>query len=199
MIAAIQEYCSADQEIVNIGAGGAIKDVLTREGVRFKEIDIDEKRRPDIVCSVEDMAVFKTSSVDVFFCMEVLEHVQNPFSAVTEITRVLKPGGVMIGSTPFMFPIHDEPYDFYRYTKYGIQHLFRDFDTVKLVERNSYIESIYVVLLRLLNVGSIRQRLVGVLLFPLYIVLLPCVLLLSLFVTNKQSTTGYFFIFKKPV
>lgn len=129
--------------------------------------------------------------------MEVLEHVKNPFNAIKEIQRVLKPGGIIIGSTPFVFPIHDEPHDFYRYTKYGLRNLFKDFECIELIERNSYIESIYVILLRLLNIGNKKQKMVGILLSPVYFILLPFMALVSLLVTNKQSTTGYFFIFKQ--
>lgn len=196
-ISAIKKYCDKDQYIINIGAGGEIKSILFNHGLKFKEIDIDEQRKPDFVCSIEDMSIFQNNSVDIFFCMEVLEHVKNPFNAIKEIQRVLKPGGIIIGSTPFVFPIHDEPYDFYRYTKYGLRNLFQDFECIDLIERNSYIESIYVILLRLLNIGNKKQKMVGILLSPLYFILLPFMALISFLVTNKQSTTGYFFIFKK--
>lgn len=197
MSSAIKDYCDKGQYIINIGAGGEIKRVLSDYNLKFKEIDIDKKRKPDFVCSVEDMSIFEDHSVDIFFCMEVLEHVKNPFNAIKEIKRVLKPEGLIIGSTPFVFPIHDEPYDFYRYTKYGLRNLFQDFECINLIERNSYIESIYVILLRLLNIGNKKQKVMGILLSPFYFLLLPFVIIISRLVTNKQSTTGYFFIFKK--
>lgn len=194
---AIDAYCKKDMVIISVGSGGEIKDILTKKDVRFKEIDIDKKRKPDIVCSVEDMHMFKTGSVDVFFCMEVLEHVKDPFKAVQEMLRVLRPGGIIVGSTPFLFPLHDEPHDYYRYTRYGLQHLFRECKQITLVERNSYLASVYVVFVRLINTGTILQRLIGVLLFPFYLLFLPFVVLFSSLVTNKQSTTGYFFTFRK--
>lgn len=197
MISAIKDYCSKDKYIINIGAGGEIKRILSDCGLKFKEIDIDEKRKPDFVCSAEDMSVFKDHSVDVFFCIEVLEHIKNPFNAITEIKRVLKPGGLIIGSTPFIFPIHDEPYDFYRYTKYGLKNIFQDFECINLIERNSYIESIYVILWRLVNIGNRKQKVMGALLSPFYFLLLPFMVIVSRLVTNKQSTTGYFFVFKQ--
>lgn len=193
----IGEYCGPKQNIVSIGAGGDVKRILTKHGLTFKEIDVDTARRPDFVCSAEQMDIFENNSVDVFFCMEVLEHVKKPWNAIMEMERVLKPGGIIIGSTPFIFPIHEEPFDFYRYTKYGLLNLFENFEKIKLVERNSYLESVYVVLLRTLNIGSRKQRFVGALLFPIFLLILPFLFVLVPFVTNKQSTTGYFFIFKK--
>jgi len=194
---AIKKYCRPNYKIINIGAGGEIKKILLKRGLDFKEMDINERRHPDYICSVESMDIFPDESIDIFFCMEVLEHVKNPFNAIKEIKRTLKPGGMIVGSTPFIFPMHDEPHDFYRYTKYGLVNLFQDFKKIELAERNSYIESIYVVLLRLINIGDKKQRLVGTLLLPIYLLLAPLVFLLSGFITNRQSTTGYFFIFQK--
>ncbi|MBL0340959.1 MAG: class I SAM-dependent methyltransferase [Bacteroidetes bacterium] len=66
---------------------------------------------------------FPDNEFDIIFCTEVMEHVPNPEHFLSEINRVLQSGGVLIMTTPFMVQLHEEPYDFYRYTKYGIQHL----------------------------------------------------------------------------
>ncbi len=49
---------------------------------------------------------------------------EEPEKALQECNRVLKPGGVAIYSVPFIWHLHEEPRDFYRYTKYGLKHLF---------------------------------------------------------------------------
>lgn len=183
--------------ILVIGAGGETSNYLLKKNIKFKEIDIDKKRKPDYVMSVERMDKIKSNSVDVIFCMEVLEHVQNPFNGVNEIRRVLKKDGIFIGSTPFIFPIHDKPYDFYRYTKYGILNLFKDFKKLELAERNGYFETIYVLILRLFNMGNNWQKIVAVLLFPIFVLILPLIFILNLIVSNEEITTGYFYVFKK--
>lgn len=194
---AVEKYCKKKElNILNVGAGGEISEFLKNKGLKFKEIDIDPKRKPDYVMSIENMKQIESESVDIIFCMEVLEHVENPFNAVKEIKRVLKKNGIFIGSTPFIFPIHDEPYDYFRYTKYGIRNLFKEFKCLHLNERNSYIQTIYVLFLRLLNVGNIYQRIVAILLFPIIILLLPVFIILSYLVTNYHITTGYVYIFK---
>lgn len=189
-------------KIVNIGAGGEIsyhirKYIEGKSHIEFIEIDIDKKRHPDYVLDVQNMYLIKDEEVDVVFCLEVLEHVQNPFKAVSEIYRILKPGGLIIGSVPFIFPIHDEPHDYFRFTRYGISYLFRNFKCLKLVERNSYIKSWYVILLRLINTESFKERIIGVMLFPFMVLILPIVITLDMVVKNNHSTTGYFFIYKK--
>lgn len=62
-------------------------------------------------------------SADVILCSEVLEHLEEPGAAFTEFHRVLKPGGVLLLTTPFIWPIHEQPRDFYRYTEYGLRYL----------------------------------------------------------------------------
>ena len=52
-----------------------------------------------------------------------MEHVPDPQHFLNEINTMLQPGGVLIMTTPFMVQFHEEPYDFYRCTKRGIQHL----------------------------------------------------------------------------
>lgn len=63
-------------------------------------------------------------SVDTVLCTAVLEHLERPQEALDEMYRVLKPGGKLILSVPLFWHLHEEPRDFYRYTKYGLAHLF---------------------------------------------------------------------------
>lgn len=58
-------------------------------------------------------------TVDVVACLEVIEHVARPDRVLAEICRVLKPGGQAYLSMPFLYPIHDAPHDFSRYTEHG--------------------------------------------------------------------------------
>jgi SAM-dependent methyltransferase len=61
---------------------------------------------------------------DSALCTSVLEHLEEPERAIAECHRLLKPGGIAIYSMPFIWHLHEEPRDFYRYTKYGLAHLF---------------------------------------------------------------------------
>jgi SAM-dependent methyltransferase len=85
---------------------------------------------------------------DVVVCTEVLEHLREPQTAINEMYRVLKPGGALILTTRFLFPIHDAPHDYYRYTKYGLRHLLRQFEILELNEETTTVGTLAVLLQR---------------------------------------------------
>jgi len=58
--------------------------------------------------------------------IQVLEHVPDPRRILKELYRILAPGGRVIVTAPQSFPMHGVPYDFYRYTEYGLRHLLRE-------------------------------------------------------------------------
>lgn len=84
--------------------------------------------RPDIFADACHLPV-ADACVDGVVCLEVIEHVPDPALAVKEIARVLKPGGRAWISMPFLYPVHNEPFDFQRYTEFGLR---RDMARAKL-------------------------------------------------------------------
>lgn len=65
----------------------------------------------------------KAESVDCVLLLDVLEHLPEPRHCLKEILRVLRPGGCLILEVPFMYPVHDAPLDFHRWTCYGLRNL----------------------------------------------------------------------------
>ena len=66
---------------------------------------------------------FQGRAFDGVIMTETLEHVPRPETAIAEAVRVLKPQGLLYLTTPQMWPLHYEPYDYFRYTRYGLAHL----------------------------------------------------------------------------
>ncbi len=74
--------------------------------------------RPDVLADAARLPIID-SSVDVVVCLEVIEHVRAPESVLAEVSRVLRPGGRAYMSMPFLYPVHDAPYDYQRWTPHG--------------------------------------------------------------------------------
>lgn len=62
-----------------------------------------------------------TESIDCVLLLDVLEHLPRPDDCLQEIKRVLKPQGILILQVPFLYPIHDAPLDFQRWTTHGLR------------------------------------------------------------------------------
>jgi len=77
---------------------------------------------------------FKNNSFDTVVSFQVMEHVNEPNQMVAEIYRVIKKDGYVVLTVPFMWGIHEPPYDYYRYTEYGLRYLFEKhkFEIVEL-------------------------------------------------------------------
>lgn len=63
---------------------------------------------------------FGTGSFDSLLSTEVLEHTEDPATAIMEMARVLRPEGLLILTAPLSEPLHEEPHDYFRFTKYGL-------------------------------------------------------------------------------
>ena len=67
-----------------------------------------------------------TESFDAVLCSQVLEHIFTPGDFLQEIKRVLRPGGVLLLTTPFAWDEHSQPYDYGRYSSFGLSHLLTE-------------------------------------------------------------------------
>lgn len=76
---------------------------------------------------------FEDNSFDSLVFFEVLEHVFNPDTFFNEISRVVKPNGNCLVTIPFIWGEHEQPYDFARYSSFGLKHIFEKhgFEVVK--------------------------------------------------------------------
>lgn len=82
----------------------------------------DEAGSADMVAPLDGLPT-ADASFDAVILTEVLEHVPEPGPTLAEIHRVLAPGGELWLTTPLVWPLHEEPYDFWRYTHHGLVRL----------------------------------------------------------------------------
>jgi len=78
--------------------------------------------RPQIFADAQYLP-FAAESFDNVLLLDVLEHLPQPELCIAEIARILKPRGHCVLQVPFLYPIHDNPLDFQRWTLYGLQQL----------------------------------------------------------------------------
>jgi ubiquinone/menaquinone biosynthesis C-methylase UbiE len=122
--------------------------------VNYKIMDPVNTYNPDIVGDIHKMP-FPDQSIDAIICIAVLEHIENPILAVSEIYRTLKNGGYAFVYVPFLYYYHaEEGYygDYWRYTKDSIQFLFKDFQTLEVSPVRGAIET----LVRLSPIGRYK-------------------------------------------
>jgi SAM-dependent methyltransferase len=112
---------------LNVGAG------KTRLHPKMKNLDVFSGPNIDIVAFAESIPV-EDGTFDVVVTQETLEHVQDPFKAMSELHRILKPTGTLYCQLPFIIGYHPGPHDFWRFSKEGIEELAKRVG-FKIIER----------------------------------------------------------------
>lgn len=109
------------------GSNGFIRDLFA--GVDYEVAP----NAPEV--DIHDLSAYPADSYDFVVLDEILEHVRKPWIAVEEIRRILKPGGTLISSSPFMIAVHKVPQDYWRFTKEAMEVLLENYAHV---ETNSW-------------------------------------------------------------
>jgi SAM-dependent methyltransferase len=127
--------------VVDIGCGTA---PYRKFIVHEKYIGVDIENRggvPDeIIADVNEGIPLPDATADLVLCTETLEHTKRPHAVVFELWRITKSGGMVLLTIPMVWPVHEAPYDFFRYTNYGLEYLFKGagFTSVRIEASNGY-------------------------------------------------------------
>ncbi len=96
---------------------------------RYESADFEQVNKDyapaTYTCDLANIPV-ESSRYDYVIFNQVLEHLPEPKRVLQELHRVLKPSGQLIFSAPLFYEEHEQPYDFYRYTQFGLKHLFQE-------------------------------------------------------------------------
>jgi len=121
---AISNY--ANGNFLDLGCGNKPYESLYKP-LTVSQIGCDvvqsDQNTVDVLCPATDLK-FGNNQFDTILCTQVLEHVFEHDKLMSETFRVLKPGGHLILTVPFAWELHEEPYDFFRYTKHALGALF---------------------------------------------------------------------------
>lgn len=120
----IKQFCqTCSGTVLDLGCGNKpFQDWFPPE-VNYIGLDVTrDNKEVDFLASALDVPI-KNESVDHLFSTQVIEHLPDPFKFFEEVERILKPGGSVFVATPQMWPLHEVPNDYFRFTKYGLCHL----------------------------------------------------------------------------
>lgn len=132
---ALSERTLSGPLVLDVGGGKTPSyfNYLARQG-EPEIVTLDKQYGKGTVDFEKDQLPYADGAVDQVLVLNVLEHIYNHRFLVSEIYRVLKPGGTVIGFVPFLINVHRDPHDFFRYTDEALTRIFSDagFTKVKI-------------------------------------------------------------------
>lgn len=177
--------------VLDAGAGSApykhLVSHATYESADFQKVD-RVYAKSTYVCDLRDIPV-EDGRYDFVLFNQVMEHVPDPRLVLKELFRVMKPGARLIYSGPLFYEEHEQPYDFFRYTSFGVKLLFQEagFAVQRLDWLEGYFGSVAYQMSRMARYlpsrpSSIARGAIGLVLSPLIAVLrLQLIVLSTLF------------------
>jgi len=104
------------------GRNGERRDLA--EGYMYKVMDLEPGTEDGVCGDICHCPEIPDDAFDVVFSMNLLEHVADPWAAAAEMTRIARPGGLLIQLAPFAWRYHPFPEDFWRFSHTGLKLLF---------------------------------------------------------------------------
>jgi SAM-dependent methyltransferase len=112
--------------LIDVGCGlRQYEDIFTGYVKHYVGIDwpaAKDSAAPDVIADALRLPL-ADSCADTILATELMEHLSCPDVFLSEAARVLRPGGRLICSVPFMEPVHEEPRDYFRFTSFGVEAL----------------------------------------------------------------------------
>lgn len=132
-----------------LDVGGRVqpyRPLITTGGMRYIAVDLRTTSLVDVIADAGRLP-FTDGQYDLVICTQTIQYVANPFEAMAEIRRVLKPGGFMLLSVPAIYPA-DSPSDGWRLYPAAIRHLTAEFSTTEIAAEGGSVVGLF----RTLNV-----------------------------------------------
>lgn len=200
--------------VLDIGCGNRQMGSLLGPDIAYVGLDYPTTHakgyvgRPDLFGDGQNLP-FRPESFDRVIALDVLEHLPFPDRCVREAFRVLRSGGQLILQTPFLYPLHDRPHDFQRWTLPGLEALAQQCGFTVIERRVFGVPSetaaaLAAIALAKMSLDSLQQRSPAALLIPLLIIGIPLAnvlgwLLARIFPTDDFMPLGYRLICTKAV
>ncbi|MFH1425964.1 MAG: class I SAM-dependent methyltransferase [Candidatus Kerfeldbacteria bacterium] len=124
-------------KVLNVGGGSKTYRELANEMVVMDYYDKNPSGtqiHADVVADAQKEFPFPDELFDAVICTQLLEHLPEPQFTVNQICRVLKPGGYLLLSVPFLERYHADPDDYQRFTHRGIEWMLRDKFSIETIK-----------------------------------------------------------------
>lgn len=113
--------------VLDVGCGKMpFEDLYSQLSNYYFGVDWSPEGEADVINNLNEGLSFADKSFDVVVCTDVIEHIFQYKNLMSEICRVLKPKGYLILGVPFLYGLHEEPHDYFRYTRHGLRKLLGD-------------------------------------------------------------------------
>jgi SAM-dependent methyltransferase len=130
------------ETILDLGCG--IKPYISLFPFAKKYIGFDIVAGPEVDVVGKNWELpFRDNEFDALLTTQVLEHTARISETVLEIKRVVKKDGLIFVSAPMTYPEHEVPYDYFRFTRYGLQEIFKDFEIVSITSSGGFIHTMF--------------------------------------------------------
>ncbi len=124
----IAESLPYSGRVVDLGCGSApYRELILQKADEYIGVDWEgsahDRSRVDVTADLTEPLPFEDNFADTIVSFQVMEHLPDTALFLNECHRILRPGGRLFITVPFMWHVHEAPHDYYRFTRYGLQYL----------------------------------------------------------------------------
>lgn len=144
--------------LYDLGAGEApYKEFFLKHATTYVAVDWADSLheiRADVVADLNTVLPIRSEVADTVVSLSVMEHLREPRTMLSEVFRILKPGGWLVAQVPWQWQIHEAPHDYFRYTPYGLEYLSRQcgFDEIHIEPQGAF----FTMMVMKMNYFSVR-------------------------------------------
>jgi SAM-dependent methyltransferase len=190
-------------QVVDLGCGSAQykHDILLLAdeylGVDWEQ-SAHDRSEVGLFADLSEPLPIEDEFADTITAFQVMEHLPEPGQFLAECWRITRSGGSLLLTVPFMWWIHEEPHDFYRYTRYGLSHLLEKhgYREVEIFETTGYWQ------MMVLKANYYSERFargpLRILFIPFWFLGQAVAPLLDRLSPSPQETASYVVVAKKP-
>ena len=135
---------SGDTSLIELGSrprSGVTYRSNFKDVKKYTGVDIQHGEHVDVVADIHTLSQTITEQYDFAFSISVFEHLLMPWVAAVELNSVLIEGGLAFIQSHPTWPLHDEPWDFFRFSKDAWKGLFNEFTGFEIVDAGHGIEA----------------------------------------------------------